>query len=104
MAYEPGSYLQELEEEHKAGRHDDDADSNCPTCRAADDLEDAKASGFDTVDAYHDWMCAEANKPNPELEAAVQEATHRLHMQGKHVRHPTIHCDECVQERGVQNI
>lgn len=52
MPHESGSYLKELEEEHRNGDHENHPDDNCPTCRDQEEEKDAREEGFDSKEAY----------------------------------------------------
>lgn len=100
MAYEEGTYLRELEEEHRNGRHEHRLDWNCPPCRVIEDEMTAKEAGFDSIDAYHQWMSDQANQYNPDLEAAIDEVVADIHQSGGHRKYPSYRCHLCVEKHG----
>ena len=84
MAYSgDGSYLRELAEEHRQGRHDDKIDSLCQMCHKPLVLTKEELDRL--------------NEPDPVLEAAADAVFLEEHARGEHAKYPSQHCihDEC---------
>jgi hypothetical protein len=79
MPYEPGSYLQELEEEHAQGNHKDYEDDNCPLCREKEDMRVIRSEGFRSREAYE-----KAAWKNTEETALALEDVLEAHRRGEH--------------------
>lgn len=85
MAYEPGSYTQELRQAHQQGEHAEQENDDCPACSFREVPE-----GFTSL---------------AEFDEAVWETTLELqsdvdaHFRGEHKQRPVDACIECSQER-----
>lgn len=104
MPHEAGSYLKELEEEHRKGDHKNRPDDNCQTCRDQDDEQDAREMGFESHDAYQNFVAEQCNRPDPELETTLDEYRAKDHRSGSHGKYPDRNCLECIKQHGINNI
>jgi hypothetical protein len=104
MPYEPGSYLQELEEEHAQGNHKNREDANCPTCREDSDEALARSDGFRSAEEYENASWDAIQETAAELEEDLDAIRREEHGQGKHQKYPDRNCLVCIREHGINNI
>ena len=104
MAYEPGSYLKELKQDHADGDHDESRHDMCPSCADIVDEEQARKDGCASADAYRQWVAEQCNQPDPELENEIAEVFKTQHAAEEHRRYPNRNCPACVQIHGANNI
>lgn len=104
MAYEPGTYLKELEADHRAKEHDQTRHEQCPDCRKLDDLEYAQKIGFKTLAEYDAFLSESAMDPDPEMVEAIDRVFVAEHELEKHKKYPSKHCSICIEMHGINNI
>lgn len=104
MAYEKGSYLKELRQEHAEKRHEERRDPLCPVCQNLENEELSRDEGFSSNAEREEWISQQCNQYDPELEASIAQVFVDDHQRGKHTKYPDRNCPVCFEIHGIKNI